>query len=223
VAGFEQRFDHVRADVSGTAGKEHCEGLGYVSRVHAFPYLSWSINWLEGLNVSNRAVSNFNRIAQLRCLDYIPSPAENGKNPVFHLTPVFPVDTSGGIQYILKKRYRSKMKEFIRVMKAVSDPTRVKILKILEKRMMCVCELQTALGAAQSTTSKHLKILEDAGLVGSVKDGLWVNYMLADGSQSPYAAALLGNLRHWLNNEPEIGDLVRNIDRIDRFEILNRN
>ena len=53
------------------------------------------------------------------------------------------------------------MKEFIRDMKAVSDPTRVKILKVLEKRMMCVCELQTALGAAQSTTSKHLKILED--------------------------------------------------------------
>ena len=44
------------------------------------------------------------------------------------------------------------MKEFIRVMKALSEPTRVKILKILEKRSMCVCELQTAIGAAQSTT-----------------------------------------------------------------------
>ena len=65
------------------------------------------------------------------------------------------------------------MKEFIRVMKAVSDPTRVKILKILEKRMMCVCELQAAIGAAQSTTSKHLKLLEDAGLVESHKEGLW--------------------------------------------------
>jgi DNA-binding transcriptional ArsR family regulator len=49
------------------------------------------------------------------------------------------------------------MKEFIRVMKALSDPTRVKILKILEKRLMCVCEIQTAIGAAQSTASKHLK------------------------------------------------------------------
>ena len=91
------------------------------------------------------------------------------------------------------------MKEFIRVMKALSEPTRVKILKILEKRSMCVCELQTAIGAAQSTTSKHLKILEDAGIVESNKDGLWVNYTLADGRQSPYAASLLGNLRHWLS------------------------
>lgn len=115
------------------------------------------------------------------------------------------------------------MKEFIRVMKAVSDPTRVKILKVLEKRMMCVCELQTALGAAQSTTSKHLKILEDAGLVDSFKDGLWVNYTLADGRESPYAASLLGNLRHWLNEEPDISRLVGSIDRIDRFDILDKN
>ena len=61
---------------------------------------------------------------------------------------------------------------------------------------MCVCELQTALGTAQSTTSKHLKILEDAGLAASHKDGLWVNYTLADGRQSAYAASILGNLRH---------------------------
>jgi ArsR family transcriptional regulator len=89
--------------------------------------------------------------------------------------------------------------------------------------MLCVCELQTALGIAQSTTSKHLKILEDAGLVDSSKDGLWVNYRLADGRQSPYAASLLGNLRHWLNEEPDIDRLMGSINGIDRFRILNRN
>ena len=115
------------------------------------------------------------------------------------------------------------MKEFLRVMKALSDPTRVKILKILERRFMCVCELHTALGIAQSTTSKHLKILEDAGLVASHKDGLWVNYTLADGRQSPYAASLLGNLRHWLNDEAEISNLLAGVHAIDRFEILNKN
>ncbi|MFO7713814.1 ArsR/SmtB family transcription factor [Desulfosarcina sp.] len=115
------------------------------------------------------------------------------------------------------------MKEFIRVMKALSDPTRVKILKILEKRTMCVCELQTAIGAAQSTTSKHLKILEDAGLVASHKDGLWVNYMLAGGQQSPYAASLLGSLRHWLYEDAQIAAVMEGINEIDRFEIMNRD
>lgn len=115
------------------------------------------------------------------------------------------------------------MRDFIKVMKSLSDPTRVKMLKLLEKKMLCVCELQTALGIAQSTTSKHLKLLEDAGLVTSKKDGLWVNYTISDGQQSPYAAALLGNLRHWLNDEADILDLVAGIHSIDRFEILNKN
>ena len=115
------------------------------------------------------------------------------------------------------------MKEFIRVMKALSDPTRVKMLKILQRRSMCVCELQAALGTAQSTTSKHLKILEDAGLAASHKDGLWVNYTLADGRQSAYAASLLGNLRHWLNDDDAIREQLDGIEGIDRFEILNKN
>jgi ArsR family transcriptional regulator len=115
------------------------------------------------------------------------------------------------------------MKEFIKVMKAASDPTRVKILKMLEKKTMCVCEIQTGLGTAQSTASKHLKMLEDAGLATSKKDGLWVNYSLADGAQSPYAANLLGSLRHWLNEEPEIEAVTRQARRLDRFTILNKN
>jgi ArsR family transcriptional regulator len=133
------------------------------------------------------------------------------------------VDTLPLIRYIPIRRYGGGMKDFIKVMKALSDPTRVKILKLLEKKRLCVCELQTALGIAQSTTSKHLKILEDAGLVISKKDGLWVNYTLSDGQQSPYAATLLGNLRHWLNGEADISQLVLNINAIDRFEILNKN
>jgi ArsR family transcriptional regulator len=115
------------------------------------------------------------------------------------------------------------MKEFLKVMKAASDPTRVKIIKMLGKRVMCVCEIQAALGTAQSTASKHLKILEDSGLVVSRKEGLWVNYLLADGGQSPFAANLLGNLRHWLNDDPEVLHLLEKIPRIDRCEILGRN
>ena len=111
------------------------------------------------------------------------------------------------------------MKEFVKVMKAVSDPSRVKILKMLQRRVMCVCEIRTALGTAQSTASKHLKILEEAGLIGSLKDGLWVNYALADGTQSPYAANLLGNLRHWLEEEPQIIELAKRLPDIRREKI----
>ncbi|MBW2348844.1 MAG: winged helix-turn-helix transcriptional regulator [Deltaproteobacteria bacterium] len=111
------------------------------------------------------------------------------------------------------------MKQFIKVMKALSDPNRVKIVKMLQHRTMCVCELKEALGIAQPTVSKHLKVLEEAGLVDFSKQGLWVNYRLTDGASSPYAASLLGNLRHWLETDEEIAALVARLPEIRREEI----
>jgi ArsR family transcriptional regulator len=111
------------------------------------------------------------------------------------------------------------MKDFIKVMKALSDPNRVKILKMLQHKPMCVCEIQAALSIAQPTVSKHLKFLEDTGLVGFKKDGLWVNYYLTDGSRSPYAASLLGNLRHWITEDREIQQLMKKLQAIRREDI----
>jgi ArsR family transcriptional regulator len=114
------------------------------------------------------------------------------------------------------------MKYFLKVMKALSDPNRVKIIKLLQQKMMCVCELRGALKIAQPTVSKHLKILEEAGLVEYAKDGLWVNYFLADGSASPYAASVLGNLKHWLEEDPEIADLVKKVPLLNREELCRK-
>lgn len=111
------------------------------------------------------------------------------------------------------------MKEFLKVMKALSDPSRVKIMKMLQRRVLCVCEIQKALGIAQPTVSKHLKVLEEAGLITFHKQGLWVNYSLADGERSPYAASLIGNLRHWLDQEPEIAGLLEKLPEIRREDI----
>jgi len=111
------------------------------------------------------------------------------------------------------------MKFFLKVMKALSDANRVKIIKLLQQKKMCVCELQGALGVAQPTVSKHLRILEEAGLVDYKKDGLWVNYFLANGKSSPYAASLIGNLQHWLNEDPEIAELMKKAPFINREDI----
>jgi ArsR family transcriptional regulator len=114
------------------------------------------------------------------------------------------------------------MKIFIRVMKALSDPNRVKIMKMLQSRPLCVCEIKETLGIAQSTASKHLKILEDAELVRSFKDGLWVNYSLSDGKGSPYSASMIGNLEHWLDKESEILKLRQILPGIDRHDIVGK-
>ena len=114
------------------------------------------------------------------------------------------------------------MKQFVKVMKALSDPNRVKIIKLLQQKVMCVCELQGALGIAQPSVSKHLKILEEAGFVEYRKEGLWVNYYLSDGKSSPYAASLLGNLRHWLNEDPEVLALIKRVPYLDREVLCKR-
>jgi ArsR family transcriptional regulator len=114
------------------------------------------------------------------------------------------------------------MKPFIKVMKALSDPNRVKIIKMLQQRVLCVCEMKAALNIAQPTVSKHLKLLEDAGLVESDKEGLWVNYRLTNGNSSPYAATVLGNLRHWLNEDKQIEDLVKKLPSIHREDVCKQ-
>jgi ArsR family transcriptional regulator, arsenate/arsenite/antimonite-responsive transcriptional repressor len=114
------------------------------------------------------------------------------------------------------------MKNFLKVMKALSDPNRVKIIKMLQHKTLCVCEMREALQVSQPSVSKNLKILEDAGLVQSKKDGLWVNYHLTDGSSSPYVASLLGNLRHWLEDEKEVGDLITILPAIRREEVCRK-
>jgi DNA-binding transcriptional ArsR family regulator len=64
--------------------------------------------------------------------------------------------------------------------KALADETRIKILKLLEVREMCVCEIMVALDLTQPTASHHLGLLENAGLIKGRKEGKWVFYSLAD-------------------------------------------
>jgi ArsR family transcriptional regulator len=62
------------------------------------------------------------------------------------------------------------------VFQALSDPTRLAILDMLRDGERCVCELQDALGAAQSRLSFHLKALKDVGLVQDRREGRWSYY-----------------------------------------------
>jgi len=54
------------------------------------------------------------------------------------------------------------------------------------------------------------------------KDELWVDYHLKDGRKFPYVASLLGNLRHWLENEAEVKELMEKIPRIHREKVCKK-
>jgi len=67
-----------------------------------------------------------------------------------------------------------------RFFKALADETRLRILRLLAVREMCVCEVMVALELTQPTASHHLGLLENAGLVKDRKDGKWVFYSVAN-------------------------------------------
>ena len=64
------------------------------------------------------------------------------------------------------------------VAKALGDPIRMQLVDVLRKHAgeVCVCELVPLFDLSQPTVSHHLKVLRDAGLVGSERRGLWAYY-----------------------------------------------
>ena len=62
--------------------------------------------------------------------------------------------------------------------KALSDPNRLRIIQLLTYGEQCGCELLDQMQISQSTLSHHMKMLEDSGLVSSVRKGKWSHYSL---------------------------------------------
>lgn len=63
---------------------------------------------------------------------------------------------------------------------ALADPTRLRILALLQRGEVCVCDIHGSLGVPQSTASRHLAYLRRRGLVIGRKDGLWVHYRITE-------------------------------------------
>ena len=80
-----------------------------------------------------------------------------------------------------------KMREFMAVAKALGDENRVRMLLALQGGELCVCQITELFGLAASTTSKHLSVLYQAGLLDSRKHGRWMYYSLP-GKAAPAAA-----------------------------------
>lgn len=96
------------------------------------------------------------------------------------------------------------MRELERALKAAGDPTRTRIVKLLEAGPLCVCQVQAVLGLAPSTVSKHLSILKQAGLVEHHKQGRWIRYRLAHPRAGEVASQVLSLLRAALGRDATV-------------------
>jgi DNA-binding transcriptional ArsR family regulator len=106
------------------------------------------------------------------------------------------------------------VRDFELALKAIGDPTRTRILKLLEGGGLCVCQVQAVLGLAPSTISKHLTILKHAGLVDDRRDGRWIEYALSEEFRHPHVKPVLALLRGALDHDPAVIADRRRLRRI---------
>ena len=108
------------------------------------------------------------------------------------------------------------LKEKTRLFKALSDPNRLRILKMLQTKSLCVCEITEILNLATSTVSKHLSILKEAGFTLEEKEGKWVNYKINPTPSDKRITSILSTLDFWISDEEIIiadKSKVKNVDR----------
>ena len=101
------------------------------------------------------------------------------------------------------------MREFMAMARALADENRTRIAMFLRRGEMCVCQIVEMLRLAPSTVSKHLNILQQAGLIESRKDGRWIYYRLPE-KPSARVQGTLDWLAASLRDDPEAaGDARR--------------
>ena len=108
------------------------------------------------------------------------------------------------------------MRDVVKAMKALSDETRLRILNLLLERECCVCEVMQVLGISQSTASRGLGALHDAGFLKLRKDGVWSFYSIDKEGISGYQSQLIEVVKEALKNNKIVEEDRESLRRAER-------
>jgi ArsR family transcriptional regulator len=111
------------------------------------------------------------------------------------------------------------MQESTGIFKALSDPSRLRILKMLQRKPLCVCEIKEILSLANSTVSQHLSILKKEGFIVEKKDGKWMNYSINIKPEDPRISTIFSTLDFWIGNNDLVKDDMKKVETIDRYSV----
>jgi ArsR family transcriptional regulator len=113
------------------------------------------------------------------------------------------------------------MKDKTKLFKALSDLNRLRILKALQSKILCVCEIKELLNLANSTVSQHLKVLKESGFIIEDKDGKWVNYLINPSPSDTRINSILNSLDFWISDEELIINDKHKVKTLDRNKLCN--
>ena len=111
------------------------------------------------------------------------------------------------------------MDKLVKIFKALGDWNRLRIVKMLQCRSLCVCEITAVLELATSTVSRHLSILKEAEIITDKKDGKWVDYHLVTNPKNIFVTAFLPLITFWLNDDEQVKSDLEKLKSTDRIEL----
>lgn len=114
------------------------------------------------------------------------------------------------------------IEEKTKLFKTLSDPNRLRILKMLQIKPLCVCEITDVLELATSTVSKHLSILKETGFIIEEKDGKWVNYMINPQPNDPRISSIISTLDFWIADQKIIEADKIKVTKVDRYIVCSK-
>lgn len=114
------------------------------------------------------------------------------------------------------------MTETIKILNSINDKNRLRVIMMLLKKPLCVCEITEILDLSPSTVSNHLSILKESGFLLDSKSGKWVIYSINRETQNPKIQQVLLMLQMWLSSDEQIiADLFK-IENADRNTLCNK-
>ena len=108
------------------------------------------------------------------------------------------------------------MQNAAQLFKALSEATRLRILSLLNRGELCVCEIEAALELPQSTVSRHLALLRQVNLVQGRRKGIWMHYRIAE-PETDLHQALLGLVQ---DNLAGLDTAARDMARLEKFQAV---
>lgn len=105
------------------------------------------------------------------------------------------------------------IKKIEKNLKCLADINRLRIIKLLEHKNMCVCELASILEISQPAVSKHIKKLKDEGIVFAEKNGFWTDYLV---NKNAFVFGLLNKLDFILSSDEIIKNDLKKSEKVDR-------
>jgi len=114
------------------------------------------------------------------------------------------------------------LKDAVNILKALADPTRLRIMLLLRRRELCVCELMFVLEMEQSRVSHHMRVLREAGIAEDVREGRWIIYRVPAAAAGLVEELFSGALRGRLEGSGEAASDAIRLETCIRENIRGR-